>query len=133
MRGLSGGIENRGFEGDAAGGKAVEEGLGVGDDDEGERVLAVEVKKEFLQSGDGSGIEVAGGFVQQEEGGIVEEGGCDADALEFAAGEGAERAPGEVGDLEAIEFSADAVWQLMARNSEAVSGKFLSMGACWGT
>ena len=60
---------------------------GVGDDDEGDVLLAVEVEEE---GGEGVGVvavEGAGGFVGEEKFGAVDERADDGDALAFAAGE----------------------------------------------
>ncbi len=58
----------------------------VGDDDDGD-AGAVEFLEEFHDLATAVGIEVAGGFIGHEDGGIVDEGAGDGDALLLAAGE----------------------------------------------
>lgn len=59
----------------------------MGDEDESGAVGAVEIEEGVDDGGCGIGIEVAGGFVREEDFGAVHEGARDADALLFAAGE----------------------------------------------
>ncbi len=59
----------------------------VGDDDEAVGALLVELEEEVDDLAAGGGIEVAGRFVGEEEGGVVAEGAGDGDALLLAAGE----------------------------------------------
>jgi hypothetical protein len=72
-------------------------------------VVGVEVLNEGFEVLGAWGVEVAGGFIEQKQGGIVEQSRSDAHALKLAAGEGAKRSLGEVGNAEAIKFTADAV------------------------
>ena len=58
----------------------------VGDHDDG-LAGAVEVREEIDDAGAGGEVEVAGGLVGEEDGGVVGEGAGDGDALAFAAGE----------------------------------------------
>jgi hypothetical protein len=60
---------------------------GVGHDDEGEVLFAVQVDEELGEVGGGGAVESAGGFVREEEFGLVDQGADDGDALAFAAGE----------------------------------------------
>lgn len=60
--------------------------LFVGDDDDGV-ALAGEVFEEVEDFLTGAGVEVSGGFVGEDDGGVVDEGACDGDALALAAGE----------------------------------------------
>ena len=65
----------------------------VGNEDDGITLLveALEEAHDFIAGG---GIEVAGGFVGEEDGGVVDEGASDGDALALAAGELRERGGG---------------------------------------
>ena len=82
---------------------------GVGDDDEGEVLFAVQVDEELGEVRGGGAVEGAGGFVGEEEFGLVDKGADDGDALAFAARELA-RAVFEAGaEADAIEEFAGAV------------------------
>jgi hypothetical protein len=59
----------------------------VGDDDEGFAAFVGEIEEEGHDFGAVFGVEVAGGFVGEEDIGIVDEGAGDGGALLFAAGE----------------------------------------------
>ena len=65
----------------------VGEVLVVGDDDEGDAFFAVELEEEVHDVFAGDGVEVAGGFVGEDDFGVVDDGTGDADALFLAAGE----------------------------------------------
>ena len=58
---------------------------GVGDDDEGGALLAVEVEEERRECVCGGAVERAGGFVGEEELGLVDERAHDGAALAFTA------------------------------------------------
>ena len=59
----------------------------VGDDDEGAAVLTDEVEEEIDDGGATVRVQVAGGFVGEDDAGIIDEGAGDGDALLFAAAE----------------------------------------------
>jgi hypothetical protein len=63
----------------------AEGGEAVGDADDG--AVFGEVVDGFLDFGFGLGIERGGGFVEDEDGGVADEGAGDGDALALAAGE----------------------------------------------
>ena len=73
----------------------------VGDEDAGERVLAVEGLEEGEDAVGGEGVEVAGGFVGEQEFGAGDEGSGDGKALLLASGEFA-------GAMVAAAFEFDA-------------------------
>ena len=73
---------------DDARGDDIEEIAVVGDEDDG----AGEFAEEFLEPEDGFGVEVVGGFVQQEEVGLGGQRAAEGDAAFFAAGERADEA-----------------------------------------
>src|SRR5471030_1878650 len=72
-------VEDEDFVHGAEGGEAV------GDADDG--AVFGEMVDGFLDFGLGLGIEGGGGFVEDEEGGVADEGAGDGDALALAAGE----------------------------------------------
>jgi hypothetical protein len=72
-------------DGDDAVGELGDVGL-VGDDDDGV-ALGVEIVEERHDLVAGLGVEVAGGFVGEDDGGLVDQGAGDGDALALAAGE----------------------------------------------
>ncbi len=59
----------------------------MGDDDEGGAGLLVEVEEQLLDGMGGAFVEVAGGFVGEEQPGGIGEGAGQGDALLLAAGE----------------------------------------------
>ena len=92
--GLAAECDNRGggvaedaavVEGDAAAGEGSHFGV-VGDHDDGV-ALGVEAAEEVGDDALVGGVEVAGGLVGEDDGGLVDEGAGDADALLLAAGE----------------------------------------------
>ena len=78
----------------------------VGDEEDGLAAFFVLAEEDVHDGASGGGVEVAGGFVGEEEGGLIDEGAGDGDALAFAAGElvgavfeaGFEAEGGEEGD-----------------------------------
>jgi hypothetical protein len=82
---------------------------GVGDDDEGEVLFTVQVDEELGEVRGGGAVERAGGFVGEEEFGLVDEGAHDGDALAFAAGELAGSVFKSRAEGDAIEEFAGAV------------------------
>jgi hypothetical protein len=68
---------------DDAGGDDVEEVAVVGDEDDG----AGECAEVVFEPADGFGVEVVGGFVEEEEVGLAGEGAAECDAAFFSAGE----------------------------------------------
>jgi hypothetical protein len=66
---------------------ALGDGGIVGDEDEGDAVVAVEGEEEVGDGVGGGGIEGAGGFIGEDEFGSVDEGAGDGGAEFFAAGE----------------------------------------------
>jgi hypothetical protein len=66
---------------------ALGDGEVVGDDDEGDAVVAVEGEEEDGDGVGGGGIEGAGGFIGEDELGAIDEGAGDGGAEFFAAGE----------------------------------------------
>ena len=75
---------------DDGGGDAVEEVAVVGDEEAGAGVA----RQEDFEPLDSFGVEVVGGFVEDEEVGLGDEGAAEGDAAFFAAGEGADDAFG---------------------------------------
>ena len=59
----------------------------VGDEEDGDALVAVEALQEVHDFVAGFGVEVAGGFVGEDEFGLVNESAGDGDALLLAAGE----------------------------------------------
>ena len=59
----------------------------VGDEEDGLAAFFVLSEEGVHDGAAGLGVEIAGGFVGEEEGGLVDEGAGDGDALAFAAGE----------------------------------------------
>ena len=80
----------------------------VGDEHEGGAGFVGEFAKEFQNVGPVGGIEIARGFVGQEEGGAMTERAGDGDALHFAAGELGGAGVGAVSEADAGEELADA-------------------------
>ena len=72
-------------DGDDAVGELGDVGL-VGDDDDGV-ALGVELVEEGHDLVAGLGVEVSGGLVGEDDGGVVDQGAGDGDALALAAGE----------------------------------------------
>ncbi len=73
-----------GFEDDDAGG-AADGGEAMGDEEGGAALH--EVRERGLDVGFAFGVEGAGGLVEDEDGGVFEDGAGDGEALAFAAGE----------------------------------------------
>jgi hypothetical protein len=82
----------------------------VGDDDEGDVLGAVEVEEEVGDGVGGGGVEGSGGFVGEDEFGLIDEGAGDGGAEFFAAGE----LPGKVaearGEADGFEELAGALF-----------------------
>jgi hypothetical protein len=80
----------------------------VGDDDDGAAGLAVgvELAKDF---GGVVGVEVAGGFVGEDDVGLFDEGAGEGDALAFAGAEAGGEVIGAVLEAEAFEEVGDGV------------------------
>lgn len=57
----------------------------VGDDDEGFAVLVDDVEQHVHDGCACGGIEIAGGFICEEDAGVVDKGAGDGDALLFSA------------------------------------------------
>jgi hypothetical protein len=75
----------------------------VGDDDEGHLVVGGEADEHVHDGGGVLGVEVAGGFVGEEDVGLVGDGTGDGDALLLAAGEFGGEVLGAVGEADAVE------------------------------
>ena len=75
----------------------------MGDDDEGLLVLAVELLDEVHDGVGVFGIEIAGGLVAPDDGGLIDEGAGDGDALALAAGELGGLVLGPVAQLHEVE------------------------------
>ncbi len=79
------------------------EGGAVGDGDDHGVGLGCEIEEQLADCSAGFGVEVAGGFVGEEEGGLVHEGTGDGDALALAAGEFGWEVGGAVGEADFLE------------------------------
>ena len=97
------GVELAAVDLDDAGGDAVEEVAVVGDEEDG----TGEVAEVIFEPDDGFGIEVVGGFVEQEDVWLGDEGAGEGDAAFFATGEGVDEAVGG-GGAEAAHEGVDA-------------------------
>ncbi len=75
----------------------------VGDDDDGGAAVAGDLAEEFHDLAAALAVEGGGGFVGEEEAGLVGEGAGDGDALLLAAVEGVGEVAGAVADAEVIE------------------------------
>ena len=90
---------------------AVAEGGGlgaVGDEEEGGLVAVAEVAHELEDGLAGGGVEVAGGFVGEEDGRAVDEGAGDGDTLLLAAAELAGEGVAAVGQPHGLNHFGDA-------------------------
>lgn len=94
-------------EADAVGEAAGLEDV-VGDDDDGGAPILVGLEDDVFDEADVVGVEVGGGFVEEEELGLEDEGAGEGDALGFAAGEFGGGLVGEVEEAEAVEDGGDA-------------------------
>ena len=98
--------------------------MGVSDLDDGHAVVAVQFAEELHDLAALVGVEVAGGFVGENEGGLVDEGAGDAEGLLLAAGElgGVEVFFGDVAvgarDLE-VFVDGEVVEEVVALEDEA--------------
>ncbi len=107
---------------DAGGGKAVgheddaDAGFVAEFAEQGEDVLAV------------GGVEVAGGFVGEDEAGAVDERTGDGDALHLAAGKLGGKGVGAVGDADALEEGVDAGGTFGGWGAEELEGELDVLG-----
>ena len=82
--------------------------LAVGDEQEGGARLVGQLAQEGENVGAVGGIEVAGGFVGENQVGPVDQRAGDGDALLFAAGELGGQGGGAMGEADAVEEAMDA-------------------------
>ena len=71
--------------------------LAVGDEDDGGFFFASEAGNEFDDGVTGGGVEIAGGFVGEKDGGLVDEGAGDGGALKLSARELVRAVVGAIG------------------------------------
>ena len=76
------------------------------DDDNGDAVLAIELRQRLHDLVRGAGIEVAGRLVGQQQTGLIDQGACDCDALLLAARELARRVALAVAEAQQLERRA---------------------------
>ena len=113
---------------------AVEEGddamadvgglMAVGDEHDGGAGLIGEFAEQSEDVGAVFGVEVAGGFVGEDDAGSVDEGACDGDALLFAAGELGRFRGGAMLDADALEKLLDAWVTFGCWNADQLEGEF---------
>ena len=98
--------------------------VAVGDEDKGGVGFVGELAEEVEDELTVGGIEVAGGFVGEDELGTVDEGAGDGDALLFAAGELGGEGVGAVGDADAVEEGGDAGGAFGGGDAVELKGEF---------
>ena len=101
------GLDTTVDEGDAAVGGGGDR-LAVGDKENGGFFFASEAGDELDDGGTGGGVEIAGGFIGEKDGGLVDEGAGDGGALELSARELVGAMVGAVGKMDGGEEFAGA-------------------------
>ena len=81
----------------------------VRDQDDGAPVLRMQIGEEFADQGRCHRIEIAGRFVGEDEGRIVDQGAGDGDPLLFTAGEGIRPVSGAIGEADALQSRLGAL------------------------
>src|ERR1043165_66604 len=94
------------------------------DEDDGEFMRFVDGGNEFVKSLFAGGIHAGGGFVEEEQFGIVQKAEGDEDALELAAGKAGERTIEQGFDTDFDEERANAFGDGFARLPEPVASLF---------
>jgi len=80
----------------------------MGDEDDGSFFVAGELGEELNDDGAGSGVQIAGGFVGEDDGGAMDKGASYGGALELAAGKLVGTVVSTVGELNGVEELASA-------------------------
>ena len=95
----------------------------MADDDDAAAVFGGEAAQEPGDLASVSGVEVGGGFVGEQDGGVVGEGAGDGDALLLAAGELVGPEPEAVAEPDAVEKVGGAVAGGVAGGAGEVAGE----------
>jgi hypothetical protein len=80
----------------------------MGNEDDGSFFVAGELSEELNDDGAGGGVQIAGGFVGEDDGGAMDEGASHGGALELAAGKLVGTVVSAVGELNGAEEFASA-------------------------
>ena len=80
----------------------------MGNEDDGSFFVAGELSEELNDDGAGGGVQIAGGFVGEDDGGAMDKGASYGSALELAAGKLVGTVVGAVGELNGAEEFASA-------------------------
>ncbi len=80
----------------------------MGNEDNGSFFVAGELGEKLNDDGAGSGVQIAGGFVGEDDGGAMDKGASYGGALELAAGKLVGTVVSAVGELNGVEELASA-------------------------